>query len=226
MTNSREYRIRRAVAPPEGQARWEGPMWSRAETLDIDRYYAKSSEHRPRVQARALYDDAALHVLFRVEDRYVRSTHTEYNAMVCRDSCVEFFVEPKPDKGYFNFEINCGGTLHLSYIEDPTRRPGGFAKFTPVPEEVARRIRIHATMPRVVEPEIAEPVEWRVEYAVPLAVFEEFVGALGALPGQVWRGNFYKCADETSHPHWASWSPIEGELNFHQPRYFGRLRFE
>ena len=24
-----------------------------------------------------------------------------------------------------------------------------------------------------------------------------------------WRANFYKCGDDTSHPHWAAWSPLK-----------------
>ena len=41
-----------------------------------------------------------------------------------------------------------------------------------------------------------------------------------------WRGNAFKCADETSHPHWASWAPIGEALNFHAPGWFGDLDFE
>ena len=43
--------------------------------------------------------------------------------------------------------------------------------------------------------------------------------------GEVWRGNFFKCVEENSHPHWASWSPVD-EFNFHLPQCFGVLRFE
>jgi hypothetical protein len=48
---------------------------------------------------------------------------------------------------------------------------------------------------------------------------------LGKIGGQSWRGNFFKCAEEISHPHWASWSPVD-ELNFHLPRCFGTIHFE
>ena len=42
--------------------------------------------------------------------------------------------------------------------------------------------------------------------------------------GQVWRGNFFKCAEDISHPHWAAWSPVD-EFNFHLPRCFGTIQF-
>ena len=41
-----------------------------------------------------------------------------------------------------------------------------------------------------------------------------------------WFDTFFKCADESSHPHWASWSPLGAELNFHTPEYFQELYFE
>jgi len=40
------------------------------------------------------------------------------------------------------------------------------------------------------------------------------------------RGNFYKCAEDNSHPHWASWASMGGELNFHLPDRFGWFSFE
>jgi len=54
---------------------------------------------------------------------------------VYKDSCVEFFVKPKPDKGYFNFEFIAVGTLLCSYITDPERTREGFREFVSVPEE-------------------------------------------------------------------------------------------
>ena len=81
-------------------------------------------------------------------------------------------------------------------------------------------------MPRHVPDEIAQPVEWRLQLAVPVALLEKYVGPLRPLAGSEWQGNLFKCADATSHPHWAAWSAIGDELNFHAPQYFGRLRFE
>jgi len=43
----------------------------------------------------------------------------------------------------------------------------------------------------------------RMNYTVRRAN-EHYVGPLGPLTGQVWRGNFFKCAEDNSHPHWAA----------------------
>ena len=37
---------------------------------------------------------------------------------------------------------------------------------------------------------------------------------MGKYSGQSWTANFFKCAGNTSHPHWASWSSIGTSLIF------------
>lgn len=219
------YIVRRTRDVPALDGNWHSPVWQQAETLTVAHFRPESSAHYPHTQARLLHNDDTIFVLFRVQDAYVRSLQTEYCGPVCTDSCVEWFAQPRTDKGYINFEINCGGTLHCSYVADPTRTPDGFKSFEYVPQEWAQRIRIYHSLPTVVEPEHTGDIEWFVEYHVPLALFEHYTGTLGSLSGREWRVNFYKCADHTSHPHWAAWSPVQ-ELNFHRPQDFAPMRFE
>jgi len=225
MMSPQPYMIERTPQPPDLTADFASPAWSAANVLQVDQFHPRSSEHRPVTRARLLYDASHLYVAFHVADRYVRAVNTLYQSMVCRDSCVEFFVQPRPQKGYFNFELNCGGTLLVYYVEDPTRVGASLRKFIELPAEFGDAIRIHATLPRRVEPEITEAVAWQVTLAIPIAAMEPYVGALGDLARQTWRANFYKCGDKTSHPHWASWSPIGENLNFHQPEFFGPILF-
>ena len=201
-------------------------MWRDLPAIQIDRFHALSSDHHPQTQAKLLYDRDALHAIFHVRDRFVKCLCTQYQQMVCNDSCVELFVQPKPDRGYFNFEINCGGTMLLYYVEDATRVDGGFAKSMPVAPEHAAMIQVATTMPKTTPVEIIEPVEWSVALRIPFGVLEPYVGPIDDPRGQIWRGNLYKCGDKTSHPHWASWAPIGSELNFHQPDKFGDLNFD
>jgi hypothetical protein len=82
-------------------------------------------------------------------------------------------------------------------------------------------------LPRLVDPEIQEPVAWSVAYRIPLALLEKYCRVIAPAPQAAWRVNFYKCADNTSHPHWLTWSPVAlPEPNFHHPRSFGTLQFE
>lgn len=219
------YTIRKTDTPPELTGQWDGSIWRQAETLKIEAYHAKSSAHQPGVAARLLYDTTAIYVHFKVRDQYVRSVTTQPQGMVCMDSCVEFFIKPSPSSGYLNFEANCGGTFLTYYIEDHRRTPTGFEKFTRVDLKWLKQIRCYHSLPQVVNPEIAAPCEWQLEYSIPLPLIEAYTGPLGILAGQTWQGNFYKCGDKTSHPHWGSWASIGELLNFHQPEKFAPIHF-
>jgi len=221
-----EYFVRRAVQRPLLDGQWNSVAWRAAETLEVAHFYPKSGGHHPVTHARMVYDEAGLYGIFRVEDCYVLCTHTEYQSAVYKDACVEFFVKPKPDRGYMNFEMNCGGAMLLRYIEDPTRTADGFAKYCTVPAEIGGLVRRHATFYGKVEPEIVEPVVWTLEYHIPFRVLETYVGALGDVRGTEWRANFHKCAENNSHPHWATWTAVGERLDFHQPDGFGVIRFE
>lgn len=199
--------------------------WAQAELGRVTHFREESSDHRPDACFRLLHNETHLFIRFQVADRYVRSVQTEYQSPVCTDSCTEFFVRPRPDKGYFNFEVNAGGTLLLYYVEDPTRTPTGFKKRQSVTAEWSKKIVMWHSLPKVVDPTITDPVDWGNGWIIPVALLEAYAGPLGTLSGQHWQANFYKCGGDASHPHWASWSPVS-ELNFHLPACFGDLIFE
>jgi hypothetical protein len=216
------------IHPTSGQhlfaAQPDASFWQAAETLQVNHFLPQSSPHRPPTQAQVLYDADALYVRFQVQDQYVRAVHTQYQAQVSEDSCVELFVQPVANKGYFNVEFNCCGILLLYYIEDPQRTSMGFVCFQQVDPALAGQIRVISTFTAPIRAEITTPVSWWLVYQLPFRVLEAYVGPVSRTPGTRWRGNFFKCGDHTSHPHWASWAPIQnGELNFHQPAYFGVL---
>jgi hypothetical protein len=110
------------------------------------------------------------------------------------------------------------------YIRDCTRQGDGFADYEWMKEEDGRKVEVWHSLPARVEPELTEPTLWFLQFRIPYATLESYTGPLGGLSGKTWRGNFYKCGDQTSHPHWASWAPVD-ELNFHLPRCFQTLRF-
>lgn len=220
------YTLERASEKPKLDGDWEGAAWKNVPVIDITHFYRTDlSDHRPKTQAKAVFDDLGIYIHFRVEDRYVRAVETKYHGKVWEDACVEFFVQPKPERGYFNFEINCGGTMLLSYQENPDWKGDSLRRAGKVPWRLAKDVSIFHSMPETVEPEQAEPVVWQVEYFIPFEVLEAYLGELGPPSGQAWRANFYKCAENNSHPHWASWSPIQGELSFHKPEFFAPITF-
>jgi hypothetical protein len=169
------------------------------------------------------YDAQALYVIFRVQDRWVRAVSEALHDPVCKDSCVEFFFTPCEDldQGYFNLEMNCGGVILLNFQRIARK------DHRPLAAELCARIETAHSLPRHVEPEMAEPVTWTVEYRLPLDILETFLPIARPGPGVVWRANFFKCADDSSHPHWLTWNKVDQPRpNFHVPEYFGRLVFE
>lgn len=219
-----EYTIMRTVTTPRLEADWDSEDWRLANSAELRHFHPKSPSRHPRVQVKLLHDSSGIYGLFRVDDQYVRSVITNYLGSVCGDSCVEFFVQPGGRGGYLNIEINCGGTLLVYYITDPTRTSTGFKEYIPLPPSDGGRIAIFHSMPSTVEPEITEPVIWRNAFFLPADLLARYGDVHPPYTGQIWRGNFYKCADRTSHPHWLSWTPLD-QCNFHQPDCFGRLVF-
>jgi hypothetical protein len=218
------YTVAAAAGLPGPGADWLDLFWKPARTFELANFRPESSAHRPRTLGRLLHDSNGIHGVFQVHDRYVRCVRTGYFDEVWKDSCVEFFAQPKPELGYFNFEFNCGGAFLCSHILNPERTPDGFKEFTRIPASIGETVRVRSSLPPRIEPELAGPVTWTLRFFIPFTVFERFVGPLGNVTGQVWRANFFKCADESSHPHWASWSAVD-QFNFHRPDCFGKLEF-
>lgn len=224
-----QYTIRRAssaLTPPAAEPR---PVWDGADVAPITHYQRPDSGHRPPTEARVLYDDDGLSVAFTVDDHYVRAVAENFNDMVCQDSCVEFFVSPFADPAtdpFFNFEVNCGGTM-LLYRCPGTAESAAGTERVHLPDEDGALIAIAASLPKRIEPEISEPTSWRVEYHVPWSLFTRYFDVEPPSAGTIWRGNFYKCGDHTSHPHWGTWAPMASvKKGFHQPEFFQPLHFE
>ena len=175
------------------------------------------------MQAKAAYDDEFLYLIWKVEDRFVLARRTEHQQDVCRDSCVEFFFTPGGDpeeRGYFNLETSCAGVkLFGAHVVG-----GKDEKFTA--EDFASVVTA-SSLKGPIDPEIVEPTTWTLEYKIPLGLLERFARIERPGPGVIWRANFYKCADDASHPHWLTWSPVtNARPSFHLPKYFGILAFE
>ncbi|MDQ5987190.1 MAG: hypothetical protein CSYNP_02927 [Syntrophus sp. SKADARSKE-3] len=220
-----EHSISYTLQPPVLQGLWDETVWQGADVLFLDAFRPESGDHRPRTQCKLLYDRERLYGLFQVADRYVRCVHRGFQAEVYKDSCVEMFIRPIDTDGYFNFEFNAGGALLASYVTDPTRVNSSVRACTPLGPDDVRKIGVYHSLPDIIEPEIDDDVVWFLEFSIPFAIMERFTGCFGDVAGKSFRANFYKCGNETSHPHWAAWSPITA-LNFHLPECFGIIHFE
>jgi hypothetical protein len=136
------YHVGRARVAPPTEPDMTHPAWQAAEVATVGCFRPEGSHHRPHTQVRLLHDEQAIHGLFTVSDRYVRSVHEGFQAPVWKDSCVEFFVRPRGHGGYFNFEMNAGGSLLSTYIVNWERVPGGFKEFAALPDSDLAQVTV------------------------------------------------------------------------------------
>ncbi|HOV63164.1 MAG TPA: carbohydrate-binding family 9-like protein [Spirochaetia bacterium] len=218
----RSYTVRRCSENKQVTGLWDDPEWKRTVSLTIDNSMEEHPSYVPVTEAKLLYNDTRIHVIFRVEDRYVRTRRQAFQDDVWNDSCVEFFFTPSADRatGYFNLEMNAGGVMLFHHRQNRTE---GIELVRP---EDGKRIEIKGSLPRINDPEIPGPLVWTIEYAIPYEVISRYTIMVRPAPGVLWYANFYKCADESSHPHWFTWNPIASERpDFHRKECFGILAF-
>ena len=198
----------------------DAPQWAAGEVLRLGYVFSKSSCHAPETQVRLVHDDHAIAGLFEVRDQYVIGTASADQQPVCKDSCVEFFFQVSGDERYFNLEMSCTGKILLYHVRDC--RGGDFEE---LPQGDLDMIVRRSSLPERTFPEIATPVNWWLSFYLPVAMLSEHTPVAKTLSGQRWKGNFTKCADNSSHPHWISWQKLS-KLDFHLPKEFGDLIFE
>ena len=225
---SAKYIVTKKSHLPKNQAeyQWDSEYFAPVPELKIKHFHPESSNHHPTTSAKMVHTGNNICLIFKIDDQYIRSVHQGHNASVCQDSCVEFFAKPKPETGYVSFEANAGGHLLSYFIENHARTPNGFEKYTKSTPEQASVVKVVTSLPETVDPEISEPKTWYSMITIPVEYFENFIPELGNLSGQTWKVNFFKCGDQTSHPHWGSWAPIGEQLNYHQPDKFEEITFE
>lgn len=217
------YRVPRMKDNPTIDADWHKAAWKGVTPLTIEYYMGDEPGHQPKAQAKVAYDDHYIYIIWKVEDKYVLAKRTQHQQDIWRDSCVEFFFAPGgvgKEQDYFNLETNCAGLklLHANV--------GGstFNRFT---AEDFSSIVTANSLKGPIDPEIAGATNWTLEYKIPLSLLEKVAKVERPKPGVTWRANFYKCADDSSHPHWLTWSPVtNAQPQFHLPKYFGTLTFE
>ena len=172
----------------------------------------------PVVKFRISYRDTVIYLKFYVTEKTVLAQHTQNNAMVCEDSCVEFFAAPADDGVYYNLEFNCIGTCRIG----AGRSRADNRLIDPAIIETVRRESTLGTRPFA---ERTGPCTWTLVAAIPAAVFVDH--EIATLKNATFRGNFYKCGDKLSTPHYLTWNRIKTrEPDFHRPEFFGTIRFE
>lgn len=139
------------------------------------------------------------------------------NDPVCKDSCMECFLDVFPThryKGYINIEMNALGTCLCAF--GPNRHDRRFLTDLGLPHPEVTIERFTRDGGEC----------WMAKTFIP----KETIEALYEIPcnltsGHQMRANFYSCAEDVEHPYWGSWAPVS-RLDFHMPECFGLLEIK
>ncbi len=154
---------------------------------------------------------------YRVRETEILAAVTTDNGEVWTDSCVEMFLS-FDNEHYYNAEFTCIGKALLGY-----RKLGEMAEHASA--EIMQSIRRDSSLGMANRQKQAGCFDWTLTLVIPHTAFWQ--SYIDKFDGLLARGNFYKCGDMLTTPHFVSWTGIETpNVSFHQPSFFGELIFE
>ena len=169
--------------------------------------------YKPSAGFRIGYSDEALAILFEVEEENIRAVTLEDCGPVWEDSCCEFFVANPCGEGYFNFELNCIGTLLAAKRKSRT-------EFDFLSAEQLGQVRRYSSLPHEAVDAMEPDQKYWVAEVIPFSLL-----GLEKAPESL-RVNIYKCGDLCRTPHFLSHFPIgTSSPDFHCPEFFREIRF-
>ena len=172
---------------------------------------------KPDVAFTIAHNSKNLLLQYRVKENEILAAVTADNGEVWTDSCVEMFIS-FDNKHYYNAEFTCIGKALLGY-----RVFGGHAEHAHT-EVMQSIVRLPSLGTANREKEIGS-FDWTLTLVIPSSAF--WKSNITTFDGLQVKGNFFKCGDKLTVPHFVSWTTIDTPSpSFHQPQFFGELDFE
>lgn len=192
--------------------------WDAIDKAHIDQFTWGGAERSPKSYGQMIYAktggaDEGIYIHLVSFEKDPVSIETEHNGAVWEDSCLECFFSlqtpGKPYKGYMNIECNSNGVSLIACGQDRDARNFivdlGLEPFD---------IKLNKTDDM-----------WELFEFVPLASLKSLFDVDEINEDTIARGNFYKC-DENAGAPFGMWSAVLlPEPDFHQPDFFGELKF-
>lgn len=167
------------------------------------------SSYRPVTTAAIVYlKERGFLCRMRCRETNPRADMTQPDSDTYKDSCMEWFVNFNPALGeaYLNLEANARGTLHCKLGKD----------------RYVRRALDEFAAERPTAIAVVTQTDWRVDYFISMKTIRSLFRVDSVRAGDCFRGNFYKCGNETSQPHYGMWNLVASTpLDFHRPDFFG-----
>ena len=185
------------------------------ETIDVLNW-SLAYGYKPETKFKIARSEDSLFIYFNVVENNVKAMYTADQDPVWQDSCVEFFCTLPGQNFYYNFEFNCIGTCLV------TAREGRDENVRPFADDQLKQIERYASLGKKPFDEKNERTAWELCVKIPFTL----IGINEKKLPEKLCANFYKCGDETTVPHYVSWSPIKTENpDFHRPEFFGEVWF-
>lgn len=188
------------------------PLWKDVATAPIDIFqWEGETKYRPHSCAKMCFvKNEGIYILLESEETQIKAVYTETDEPVYKDSCLEVFLL-LGEEGYINIETNANGA-YLSAL--------GRDRYTRTPIK-----KLTDKIP-VVTP-FKSDKSWGNEIFVSNELISQLFPSFGTVHAGEFRGNFYKCGDETHTPHYGSFSPMDDiKLGFHNPDFFANIIVE
>ncbi len=186
------------------------PDWTKVPVMPIDTLLWTDSIDIT-AQAQICWDENALYLRMEAVEPHIRAEENGPLAMVCEDSCLEFFFRPTEQMKYFNIEINPNKAMFMGIATGRTML------FRLLCSEMKEQMNIQVEM---------TGKGWVLSYQIPFSLIRFFFPEFKAEEGGKIYGNAYKCGDRTVKEHYMVWNPIQSEEpDFHLPEQFGTLIF-
>ncbi len=174
--------------------------------------YVWGGAYRPAAFAKlVLVEDKGFALQMTCYEKAPKAVYSNYNDPVWLDSCLEFFASfNNESKLYINLEMNSAGAFLMGLRESRESKRDS-AEIADIPKTNV----------------IKNGGTWQVEYFLSFEVLDKLFGKVDYVSGYTFKGNFYKCGDETDYPHFGMWNPVGTEKpDFHRPEFFGELVIE
>jgi len=174
--------------------------------------------YNPETSVKLFYTENGIYIRFRTLEKELRAIYKNNSDPVYKDSCVEFFLNAAPSrtKKYINFEFNSNGKYLIGIGEGRYDR-----EVIEKADSSQFKIKVNVEHKNYSRD---EKILWSLEFFIPFCFLSEIYGKLNFSKGKIMRGNFYKCGDDMTFPHYFSWNPVKSKIaDFHNPKFFGKI---
>lgn len=176
--------------------------------------------YKPDVKFRVWHDSRYFHLEYMVDEETTKAEQNEPGAPVYEDSCVECFIQPRPesDPHYYNFEFNAAGHLAMACRTD---------RFDPedAPLEIISSVIAEPSLGSEPFGEKAVGGPWTLKLAIPASAL--FNSGISSWDGLKCRMNLYKCGEGLRRQAFLTWAPVDTPRpDYHRPEFFKEVEFE